>query len=91
MYVAKTVIMDKVTFKVSETELEFNNSKSMNEYIKFVMSNRLILNVTSLKVYQYNKTWGSKTLFIYDRINHICQNSVTKRMWSVYDDPFIGY
>lgn len=91
MYVTKVRIMDKITFRVSELELELSKALDMEKYVSFMMDNRNVLNILEMRVYRYTKRFGSETLFIYDRHNHVCQNNVTKLMWSVYDDPFLGY
>ena len=91
MYVTKVRIMDKITFIASDLELEFSNSTETEKYIRFIMENRNVLNVIEFKVYRYTKRYGSRIQFVYDRHNKICQNYVNRLMWSVYDDPFLGY
>ncbi len=91
MYVTKVRIMDKITFIASDLELEFSNVHETEKYIRFIMNNRNVLNVIEFKVYRYTKRFGSQIQFVYDRHNHICQNYVNRLMWSVYDDPFLGF
>ena len=91
MYVTKVRIMDKITFITSDLELEFSNVNETEKYIRFIMNNRNVLNVIEFKVYRYTKRFASQIQFVYDRHNHVCQNYVNRTMWSVYDDPFLGF
>ena len=91
MYVTNVKIMDKITFVVSDLELEFSNVKETDKYIRFIMNNRNVLNVLEFRVYRYTKRFGSQIQFMYDRHNHTCQNWVNRTMWQVFDDPFLGY
>lgn len=91
MYVTKFKLMDKVTFITSDLEIELSKVSEMDKFIVFLMNNRNVLNVIEIKAYRYTKRFGSQIQFLYDRHNHICQNWVNRTMWSVYDDPFLGY